>query len=81
MIYNSPAPADYAASTRSLVFSNATRSQTVTVTIQDDNVVEQQFENFFMNLRTSDAAVIFNPVTANVTIEDDDSTLTLGCVH
>ena len=49
----------------------------MTVTIRNDDVVEQQFEYFFMNLRTSDRAVILNPVTATVTIEDDnDSELT-----
>ena len=49
----------------------------MTLTIQDDNVVEQQFENFFMNLRTFDSAVILNPATANVTVEDNDSKLVL----
>ena len=60
------------------MFNGATRSQTVTVTIQDDMVVEQQFENFFISLRTSyyDPAVILSPGTTTVTIEDDDSKLT-----
>ena len=73
----SPAPSDYTTLTNSLVFNGATSSQTVTLTIQDDNVVEQQFENFFMNLRTFDSAVILNPATANVTVEDNDSKLVL----
>jgi len=50
----------------------------VTVTIQNDMVVEQQFENFFVSLRTSyyDPAVILHPGTTTITIEDDDSKLT-----
>ena len=78
-LFNSTVPSDYTAFTRSLAFNSVTRSQTVTVTIRDDNVVEQQFEYFRIYLRTSyyDPAVILNPVTANVNIEDDDSKLTL----
>ena len=50
----------------------------MTVTIQNDMVVEQQFENFFVSLRTrySDPAVILSPGTTTITIEDDDSKLT-----
>jgi len=48
----------------------------VTVTIQDDNVVEQQFENFILSLCVFDPTVILSPVTANVIIEDDDSKFT-----
>jgi len=70
------APSDYTALTNSLVFNGATSSQTVTVTIQDDNVVEQQFENFILSLCVFDPTVILSPVTANVIIEDDDSKLT-----
>ena len=49
----------------------------MTVTIQDDTVVEQQFENFFVSLRTSyyDPAVILSPGTTTITIEDEDSKL------
>ena len=50
----------------------------MTVAIQNDMVVEQQFENFFMSLRTRyyDPAVILSPGTTTITIEDDDSKLT-----
>ena len=50
----------------------------MTVTIQDDTVVEQQFEDFFVSLRTHyhDPAVIVSPGTTTITIEDDDSKLT-----
>ena len=51
----------------------------MTVTIQDDNVVERQFEHFLMSLCAFDPAVILIPVTANVTIEDDDSKLAPRC--
>ena len=49
----------------------------MTVTIQDDTVVEQQFEDFFVSLRTRyyDSAVILSPGTTTITIEDDDSKL------
>ena len=49
----------------------------MTVTIQDDMVVEQQFENDFVSLRTHyyDPAVILSPGTTTITIEDDDSKL------
>ena len=51
----------------------------VTVTIQDDMIVENQFERFFINLRNYwyDSAVILSQPTASVTIEDDDSELFL----
>jgi len=58
----------------------------VTVTIQDDGVVEPQSENFFLDLRTSDSAVILGLRTTTITIEDDDSksthnSLAHGCVQ
>ena len=56
----------------------------VTVSIQDDMIVEDQFERFFINLRNywNDSAVILNgPTTASVTIEDNDGELSLDdCV-
>ena len=63
-----------------LVFNGAVSSQLVTVSIRDDMVVENQFERFFINLRKYywyDSAVILNGSTASVTIEDDDSELSL----
>jgi len=47
----------------------------VTVSIRDDMLVENQFEQFFINLRNYwyDSAVILNVPTASVTIEDNDS--------
>ena len=78
------ASSDYTAISRHLVFNGATRSQMVTVSIQDDMAVEDQFEQFFINLRNywNDSAVILNgPTTASVTIEDNDGELSLDdCV-
>ena len=70
---------DYTAISRHLVFNGAVRSQMVTVSIQDDMIVEDQFERFFINLRNYwyDSAVILSQPTASVTIEDDDSELFL----
>ena len=47
----------------------------LTITIQDDMVVENQFERFFINLRNYwyESAVILNGATTSVTIEDNDS--------
>ena len=66
---------------RSLVFNGATSSQMVTVSIQDDMLVENQFERFFINLENYwyDPAVILNGPTASVTIEDNDSEFSLKC--
>ena len=70
-----PASSDYTTLTRSLVLNGATNSQTVTIPIRDDMVVENQFEFFSMNLSTSDSAVMLDPVSAAVTVEDNDSEL------
>ena len=76
----SPDLSDYTAMNRSLVFNSATSSQMVTVSIQDDMLVENQFEQFFINLENYwyDSAVILNGPTASVTIEDNDSELSLN---
>ena len=75
----SPDVSDYTAINRSLVFNGATRSQIVTVPIRDDMAVENQFERFFINLRNYwyDSAFILSRPTTSVTIEDDDSELSL----
>ena len=73
----SPDLSDYRAVNRYLVFNDATRSHMVTVFIQDDMVVENQFERLSINLRRYDSAVILTRPTASVTIEDNDSELSL----
>ena len=60
------------------MFNGATRSQIVTVPIPDDTVVENQFEQFFINLREYESAVILSGPTASVTIEDNDSELSMN---
>ena len=78
-LYLFPDLSDYTAINRSLVFNGATRSHMVTVTIRDDMAVEDQFEQFFINLRNYwyESAVILDGSTASVTIEDNDSELSL----
>jgi len=51
----------------------------VTVSIRDDMLVENQFEQFFFTLENYwyDSAVILNGPTASVTIEDNDSELSV----
>ena len=51
----------------------------VTVSIRDDMLVENQFEQFFFTLENYwyESAVILNGPTASVTIEDNDSELFL----
>ena len=51
----------------------------VTVSIRDDMAVENWFEQFFINLSNYwyESAVIMSQPTASVTIEDDDSELSL----
>ena len=78
LFYISTAQSDYTTISRSLVFNGATRSQIVTVPIRDDTVVENQFEQFFINLREYESAVILNEPTASVTIEDNDSELSMN---
>ena len=52
----------------------------MTVSIQDDMIVEDQFERFFINLRRYESAVILSQPTASVSIEDNDSESS-NCMH
>ena len=74
------APMDFIPVTQtSIVFDAGTTSQQVTVSIADDDVVENS-EFFYGNLNTSDGAVILDPSAARVTILEtggDDSKLFL----
>ena len=51
----------------------------VTVSIRDDMLVENQFEQFFLTLENYwyESAVILNGPRASVTIEDNDSELSV----
>ena len=55
----------------------------MTLTIRDDMVVENQFERFFINLRKywNGSTVILSQPTACITIEDDDSELSLHYIN
>jgi len=55
-----------------LTFSATVQSQTVTITIGDDDVVER-LETFNITLATTDPSVVLMPMAATVDIQDDDS--------
>ena len=55
-----------------LTFSSGNTNQTVMIPIVGDNVVEST-ESFSVSLMTGDSAVMLNPQTTTVTIQDDDS--------
>jgi len=57
-----------------LTFSATVQSQTVTIAIGDDDVVER-LETFNITLTTTDPSVLIMPMAATVDIQDDDSTL------
>ena len=63
---------DYVVTSSDLTFNGATSSQTVTIPILEDNIVEGS-ETVIVTLTSADPAVILNPPSASVTIEDDDS--------
>ena len=62
---------DYTVTGSDLTFNTATSSQTVTITILEDIIVEGS-ESIIVNITSADPAVILNPPSASVTIEDDD---------
>ena len=65
---------DYTPLSMDLTFNTAVTSQTVAVTIMDDLVVERS-EIINLTLTSTDPAVILNPSTSTITIEDVDSKL------
>ena len=62
---------DYTVTSCDLTFDAVTSSQTVTIPILDDNIVED-FETIVVTLTSNDPAAIVNPPSASVTIEDND---------
>ena len=76
-----PAGTDYNDTTVTLTFDATISAQMVTVPILDDNVVEDtEFIN--LTLTSMDRAVMLNPATARINIEDINSELTNGkCMH
>ena len=65
---------DYTPVSRSLTFNAAVTSQMVEVPIIDDYIVEHS-EIINLTLVSTDSAVILNPSTSTITIEDVDSKL------
>ena len=59
---------------RSLTFNAAVTTQMVEVSIIDDHIVEHS-EIINLTLVSTDSAVILNPSTTTITIEDADSKL------
>ena len=65
---------DYTHVSRSLTFNATVRTQMVEVLIIDDDIVENS-EVFNLTLVSTDSAVLLNPSTSTITIEDVDSKL------
>ena len=65
---------DYRHVSASLTFNAAVTSQMVEVPINDDHIVEHS-EIVNLTLVSTDSAVILNPSTSTITIEDMDSEL------
>ena len=57
--------------TMDLTFNSGTTTETVMVPIVGDNV-DENTESFTVSLTSADSAVILNPSTTTVTIENDD---------
>ena len=62
---------DYTVTSSDLTFDAATSSQTVTIPILEDDIVEGS-ETITVTLTSTDPAAILNPQSASVTIEDND---------
>ena len=65
---------DYAPLSRNLTFNDAITIQVVEVPIIDDHIVEHS-EIIKLTLVSTDSAVILNPSTSTITIEDVESKL------
>ena len=69
---------DYRPVSRRLTFNAAVTTQMVEVPIIDDDIVEQS-EIINLTLVSTDPAVILNPSTSTITIEDVDSKSLYDC--
>ena len=78
----STAGTDYTSLSRNLTFNVTVTTQMVEVPIIDDHIVENS-EVINLILVSTDSAVILNPSTSTITIEDVDSKLMYGysCVR
>ena len=68
---------DYTSLSKSLTFNAAITTQMVELSIIDDHTVEHS-EVINLTLVSTDSAVILNPSTSTITIEDADSKLLYG---
>ena len=75
-----PASSDYTTVSMDLTFNAGTTNQTVMIPIADDTVVEST-ESFTVSLMSVDSVVTLNPSTTSVTIQDDDSKISLCTVQ
>ena len=67
---------DYTPVFRNLTFNEILTTQVVEVPIIDDHIVEQsEIINLTLIMVSTDSAVILNPSTSTITIEDVDSKL------
>ena len=62
---------DFEVASSDLTFDTATSSQTITISILEDDMVESS-ETVIVILTPADSSVIVNPQSASVTIEDND---------
>ena len=65
------ATVDYIVTSSDWTFNASTSSQTVTISILEDNLFEGS-ETIIVTLTSTDPAAIVNPQSASVTIEDND---------
>ena len=65
------ATVDYTVTSSDLTFNAVTSSQTVTIPLHEDIIVEGS-ETIIVNVTSADPAAILNPPSASVTIEDND---------
>ena len=66
-----PASSDYTTVSMDLTFNSGTTTQTVMIPIIGDNMMEST-KSFTVSLTSADSAVILNPSTTTVTVQDDD---------
>ena len=62
---------NYTFTSDNLTFNATMSSQTVTIPIREDTIVESS-ETIIVTLTSADPATILNPPSATVTIEDND---------
>lgn len=72
-VNNSAGGVDYDSNTVVKTFDENTDVMCIGVNIRDDNIPEQLFEFFSLELSSTDSAAVFPDSDATVAIENDDS--------